>query len=68
MTPESLIAHFGGAAATARALGIKQPSVSEWKARGRVPIGRQYQAHVLSNGALTVDPELQRGGPTSDAE
>lgn len=52
MTPDELIAHFGGISATARALGVKPPSVSEWKAAGRVPPGRQYQVEVVTGGAL----------------
>lgn len=55
MTPDELIAHFGGISATARALGVKPPSVSEWKAAGRVPPGRQYQIEVVTDGALRAD-------------
>jgi hypothetical protein len=55
MTPDALIEHFGGVTATARALDVKPPSVSEWKKRGVVPIGRQYQAQLLSRGKLRAE-------------
>lgn len=55
MTPDELIAHFGGLSAAARALGVKPPSVSEWKAAGRVPRVRQYQIEVVTDGALRAD-------------
>ena len=40
----------------ARILGVTQATVSAWK--GTVPPHYQFQIQVLSNGALTVDPEL----------
>lgn len=52
MTPDLLIAYFGGITATAKALGVKPPSVSEWKSNGVVPEGRQYQVEVLTGGEL----------------
>jgi hypothetical protein len=62
MNPKELIDHFGGIGATARALSVKAPSVSEWKAKGAVPIGRQFQAEVLTGGALrAVRPDTAKG-------
>lgn len=55
MTADELISFFGGVAATARALGVKDPSVSEWKATGVVPELRQYQAEIASGGQLKAD-------------
>ncbi|MGH7605439.1 MAG: Cro/CI family transcriptional regulator [Gemmatimonadaceae bacterium] len=55
MDPQTLIDHFGGVTATARALGVKPPSVSEWSAAGKVPLGRQFQAQVLTKGKLRAD-------------
>ncbi|MGH6738661.1 MAG: Cro/CI family transcriptional regulator [Bradyrhizobium sp.] len=52
MSPQSLIEHFGGVTATAKALGVKPPSVSEWCSKGRVPLGRQFQAQVVTRNKL----------------
>ena len=44
-----LIGRFGGVTATARALGIKQPSVvGGWKKRGRIPT--HHHPAVLAAG------------------
>lgn len=55
MTANELIAHFGNVRATARALGVKDPSVSEWKTTGIVPELRQYQAEIATGGKLRAD-------------
>lgn len=60
MTAEELIAHFGSVSATARALGVKDPSVSEWKATGIVPELRQYQAEIATGGRLKADKPADR--------
>ena len=60
MNAEELIAHFGGVSATARALGVKAPSVSEWRASGVVPELRQYQAEIASGGVLKADTPASR--------
>jgi len=64
MTPEDLIAYFHGVSATAEAFGISPPSVSEWKSNGRVPVGRQYQAEVLTRGRLRADRADKRPAQT----
>lgn len=61
MEPDALISFFGGVNATARALGVKPPSVSEWRAVGRVPHVRQYQVEVLTDGALRADRNGSHG-------
>lgn len=55
MTVEELIGYFGSVSATARALGVKTPSVSEWRATGAVPRLRQYQAELATGGRLKAD-------------
>lgn len=60
MTPEQLISHFGSVSATARALGVKDPSVSEWKTSGIVPDLRQYQAEIATKGKLKADKPALR--------
>lgn len=47
------IQYFGTAAALAKALKIKPPSVSEWG--DYPPITRQYQIQVITNGALKAE-------------
>jgi len=64
MSPDALIAHFGGVNATARALGVEPPSVSEWKTQGVVPELRQYQAEIATGGKLRADKRALRA--TSD--
>lgn len=67
MTPDDLIGHFGSVTATARALGVRPPSVSEWKATGRVPQGRQFQAEVLTDGALRAEQQSSSGSSSRAA-
>jgi hypothetical protein len=68
MTVDELIAHFGSVSATARALGVKDPSVSEWKATGVVPELRQYQAEIASGGKLKADtPALRQVATPNEA-
>lgn len=54
MTYEQLIEHFGSQAAAARAIGIKPPSVAEWKEDG-IPLPRQAQYELLTNGELKAE-------------
>ncbi len=68
MSPDELIAHFGGITPTARALGVKPPSVHAWKAEGKVPQQRQYQAEIATNGKLKADtPALHEAPGTAAA-
>lgn len=60
MTYRELIEHFGTQAAAARALGIKPPSVDEWKEKG-IPLPRQAQYELITNGKLKADrPETAK--------
>lgn len=57
MTYTEALSHFGGRQVDlARILRVNQSTVSQWK--GTIPPHYQFQIQVLSNGALTVDPEL----------
>jgi predicted GIY-YIG superfamily endonuclease len=51
ITVDDLVAYFGSQAKAAEAVGLKQPSVAEWKECG-VPIPRQCQYELLTGGAL----------------
>ena len=55
MTPEQVIEHFGSITAVATALKLQPPSVSGWKAQGKVPIDRQCQIEVITGGRLVAD-------------
>jgi len=52
MDRESAIKHYGTARALARALGVSEGAVSQWKA---VPRLRQYQLEVMTGGALRAE-------------
>jgi len=54
VTYEQLIAHYGTQKAAAEALGLQQPSLSEWKDRG-IPTPRQAQYELLTKGKLRAD-------------
>lgn len=46
--------HFKTQAAIARALKVTRQAVAQWEENG-IPIGRQYQIEVLTNGELQAD-------------
>jgi DNA-binding transcriptional regulator YdaS (Cro superfamily) len=50
---EKAIAIIGGTNATARALGIKPPSVSKWLRKGRAPAERCRDIEKLTKGKVT---------------
>jgi hypothetical protein len=60
VTYDELIAHYGTQRAAGDALkvfdgiGVKQPSVAEWKEQG-IPAPRQAQYEVVTGGALRAD-------------
>jgi len=54
MKTSEAIKHFGSAAALARALGVRPPSVSGW---GEYPpVTRQFQIQVVTKGKLKAEP------------
>lgn len=57
MTKEQAIAHFGSVTAVAKALGIAQPSVSEWV---EIPPLRQLELERITKGALRADRQCDR--------
>lgn len=57
MTVEEVLNYYGGVVATAKALGIRSPSVSEWVRRGYVPQGRQWEIQAKTAGKLQADQE-----------
>lgn len=55
MNYEQVISHFGSQAAVAKALGITQPSISDWNRSGSIPQLRQLQIEQVTDGALKAD-------------
>ncbi len=58
MDKKSAIEHFGGTKALAAALNLTYQAVHGWES---IPLARQYQIQVLSEGKLKADPS----GPKS---
>lgn len=55
MTKQEALAFYeGNQSALARALGIDQSTVNQWK---RVPLHRQLQLEALTGGKLKAGPE-----------
>ena len=67
MTPKDLIEFFGTLSETARALGCKPQTVSEWVSAGEVPEGRQYQAELATGGLLRASKPALRILPSREA-
>lgn len=60
MTPEAAIKHFGTQTKLAQALGLAQSSVAEWAANQSIPLSRQYQIELATNGQLKADQPALR--------
>lgn len=54
MKKSDVLDHFGGPTATAKALGLSQPTVTNWG--DVVPPLRQLQVESLTGGVLKADP------------
>lgn len=55
MKTTDAIEHFGSAAALARALSIKPPSISDWGEYPPHP--RQFQIQVVTDGKLKAEKQ-----------
>ncbi|MDX7900118.1 Cro/CI family transcriptional regulator [Aeromonas media] len=62
MNTADAIAHFGGIAPLAKALGVKTQAISQWKER--VPELRSYQIEVLTGGKLKAGAHSTPQQPT----
>lgn len=58
MKIDQVIAHFGSQVAAADALGVQQPTISNWKTRGRIPHIQQLKIELLTKGKLKAKPLL----------
>lgn len=60
-----LIDHFGSQVAAADALGVTQPTLSNWKKRGRIPHLQQLRIEHLTKGKLRASPEILKARKVS---
>lgn len=58
MTFLQLIKHFGTQLQAAKAIGCSQPTLSNWKARGRIPLLQQMRIELITEGKLKAQPLL----------
>ena len=66
---ENAISRAGGATKLARALGVRQNTVSMWRARGRLPRGwAMYLREMLANPAWPQPPRGRRARRTRAAQ
>lgn len=58
MKIDNVIKHFGSQAAAAAAIGVTQPTISNWKTRGRIPNLQQLRIEHISRGKLRADSKI----------
>ncbi|GAG47906.1 unnamed protein product [marine sediment metagenome] len=54
MTPKEVIKYYGSRDEVLELLDIKRQSLDLWLANGRVPLGRQYELQILTDGQLVA--------------
>lgn len=59
MSPQEAIEYFGTQNALAAALGVTQPTISGWKTTGQIPVPRQFQLEVVTEGKLKAERPAQ---------
>jgi DNA-binding transcriptional regulator YdaS (Cro superfamily) len=58
MNYDQVIEHFGSQVAAAEALEVTQPTLSNWKKRGRIPELQQLRIEHLTRGKLKACPGI----------
>lgn len=58
MKIDNVIKHFGSQIAVADALGVTQPTISNWKARGKIPQLQQLRIEHITRGKLRADSKI----------
>jgi hypothetical protein len=58
MTFDQLISHFGSQVSAAENIGCTQPTLSNWKKRGRIPHLQQLRIEHQTRGKLKASPEI----------
>lgn len=62
---QNLIDHFGSQVAAADALGLTQPTLSNWKKRGKIPHLQQLRIEHITKGKLKALPEILKARKAS---
>lgn len=52
MDIDNVIKHFGSQVAVAHAIGVTQPTISNWKSRGSIPKLQQLRIEHITGGKL----------------
>lgn len=55
---DEVIDHFGSQVAAAQAIGVTQPTLSNWKTRGRIPHLQQLRIEHVTRGKLRAAPDI----------
>lgn len=58
MKIDQVIKHFGSQVAVANALGVQQPTISNWRTRGRIPHLQQLRLEHVTKGKLKAQPDI----------
>ena len=57
---DQVIKHYGSQVAAADAIGVTQPTLSNWKKRGSIPQLQQLRIEHLTEGKLKAAPDILR--------
>lgn len=60
MKIEQVIKYFGSQVEVAKALGVQQPTISNWRTRGRIPHLQQLRLEHITKGKLKASPDILR--------
>lgn len=58
MNIDQVIKHFGSQVEAARQLGVTQPTLSNWRSRGKIPQLQQLRIQHLTRGKLKASPDI----------
>ena len=58
MDVNQIISHFGSQVVAAQAIGVTQPTLSNWKKRGRVPQLQQLRIEHITRKRLRAEPHI----------
>lgn len=58
MKIDSVIKHFGSQVLVANALGVTQPTISNWKSRGSIPHLQQLRIEHATAGKLKASSKI----------
>jgi DNA-binding transcriptional regulator YdaS (Cro superfamily) len=58
MDINKVIKHFGSQVALAEAIGTTQPTISNWKTRGKIPALQQLRIQEATVGKIKADRKI----------